>query len=255
MKVTAHPQKIRQLLSQLMVINSQKAFLYTVPIEVTPDGLSVNDGSSGIISIHALYKDNYFNSYEHGNDSIIAITKEFYNMLGWGFNDDEITVKTEQNEVVKNVTEKHIIAVGSYDKQDCVIPDVFQKKVDFPIKTDEKIGIVPEKINPNVQFKISVDKLKFPPADRYNFIFTKDGTCKVVIGKGNVFTHTFEPDEFTIKDDLSISIDGGYFADMISNLSGDIWISVQSDVGASAIIISVVNDDYLLTYNMVLLSP
>lgn len=234
MKIVVEPERFRKLLKQCLVHKTKSLLEVCVP-EFSEKGVMLKDITLDVLAVNAVYSPKYFIEYKAEKKEDVPLTNTLLDGLGYGFSDDEINVFTEKND---------IIIKGSTDKYKEALQDI--TKSDFSIEmVSSDIGILPKKIDTKVQVQIPVEELNLPSAERYAFLTEGKDLIGRVEDTGE-FTKKFKISKRKKFEEVSIAVEGEFYEAIISNLSGNVWITIAPDV----VVFSQKEKDYFLTYTL-----
>lgn len=240
MKVLIEPTRFKRLLETILIYK-QKPLLESAVGEFKEKGLIVKNSSLDVVAVQAMFTKKYFLEYEATEENF-PLTKTLLDPLNTGFKDEKINVFTEEGSIVikgKTETYKEPLTEGEVGE--------------IPFKmVNTEMGVIPEKLNPeNPQVKgelIQVllkgeDLQSIPTAEK--FAFSCDGEkLTVTITNVGEYTKTFNPTKKESMGKMQVSFDGAYFANVVNNLEGDVWMSITE----GAVVFSQKTKDLSLTY-------
>lgn len=232
MKLVIEPERLKKLLNQCL-IHKSKSLLEVSVAEFSEKGMRVRDVSLDVLSINAAYSPKYFIEYKVPKKEDVPLTDSLLEALGWGFGDDEVKVITDKND---------IIIQGKIDKYKETLQDLV--KSEFPIEMgNTDIGIMPKKIDAQVQVQLPAEELSLPSAERYS-LKTEDNKLVGRVEDTGEFTKKFKISKKKKFEEISVEVEGEFFEAIVSNLYGNVWITISPDV----VVFSQKEKDYLLTY-------
>jgi len=231
LKILIEPSRFRDFLSSLLIYKS-KPLIESVIANFMDKGVAVKDITLQTAAVCAVYTKKYFLEYE-GNGETVVLTNTLLDGLKRGFKDEKITIETTDTEIIIRGSEE------TYSEQ------LTEKEPEeFPIEvTNTPKGILPKDFKSIVQVLIPADALSLPSAEKY--VIRCDGKAIYVdvedIGK---YTKKLKIAKKETLGEVEVLVDGGFLQNMVSNLSGEIWLSLNNDV----IIFSKKSKDHMLTY-------
>ena len=231
MRILTEPARLDKLLKTVL-IHKQKSLLDTIIGEFTPKGVVFKDMKLEVAAIHAVYSPKYFLEYESVDSENVPLTASLMDMLGQGFKDEKVTLMT---------SEGHLVLKGSKETYNELLTEA--EKGEFVIKLQNTdFGFVPEK-EPTVRVLLNVEDLNLPTAEKYRF--DCDGKdLSVSIKDIGEYTKTFKPSKAPTLGELNVTFDGSFFQQMMSNMTGEVWVSMTE----GGVVFSQKTKDFCLTY-------
>ena len=220
MRFKIEPSKLKDMLNTGLIGNQ----LSNVTAVITPNGLSFQDISLGMLGVYAIYAKDFFppNGFENQNESV-TLTKYLLDVLNKGFkNDEQIELYTEDNK---------LYVIGARDKYEDIIPST--ESNEFPVKMkSETYGILPAKaeLDKSIVAKFAMDELQFIDADRYQFVSDgKNLSVRVEFTDTSAYTKTLKPLVVASMPALTATFSGELYKSIIKPLTGEVWIVLNSD--------------------------
>jgi len=231
MKILIEPERLKRLLNAVLIYKG-KPLLENVMGEFKTGGLQVKDCSLDVVAVEGMFAKKFFLEYE-ADDENVPLTKTLLEPLNTGFKDEKVEVFTDQN---------HIIIKGKTETYNEPLIDREVGTIPFTMVMSE-LGRVPEKLNAKVQVSLKAEDLNLPTAEKLTF--TCDGeSLKVSIKNIGEYIKTLKPTRKNVMEELKVSFDGAYFGAVVSNLDGEVWLSMNE----GAVVFSQKTKDYTLTY-------
>lgn len=231
MRIVIEPNRLDRLLSTVLIYKA-KPLLDSIVGMFSPKGVAFRDMKLEVAAVHAVYSPKYFIEYEVTEGEDVPLTDSLRNRLGWGFKDEKVTLMT---------SEGHLVLQGLKETYNEPLLDVEKGEFTLKLKNSE-FGFVTEK-EPAVRVLLPSEALNLPTAEKYRF--DCDGEkLKVTIKDVGEYTRTFKPSKAPLMNELNVSFDGTYFAQLASNISGEVWLSLSE--GGS--VFSQKTKDFALTY-------
>lgn len=188
------------------------------------------------IAVVVLANKDYFDEYKQTGKESIVIEQEFLDRLGNGFKGDI----TEFSSTTEKIT-----ATDGIDTVTGELQEPSDRKFPLPL-TPTKYGIIPDsnkykaKIKDDDEwteemtlkghniYKTTAKSLKLPKAESYK-LSLKDKILEVTIPFTTTnFTHKIEGESIVGKKEELI-IDGEYYRNVVSNLSGDVYLVYNTE--------------------------
>ena len=239
MKIIAEPTRIQQMLKQTLFYKS-KPLLESVTAVISPEkGMSLLDLSLGVAGFYARYPKEYFLQFECEQPEIVVLSKRILDILSNAFKEDkQLTISTLENKLyIRGIRET--FADDLEQGQKPTLP--------FKLVTNPS-GVVPEKFEPLLRVAINSDELNFPDAESYTLKTTEEGKMFVEITNIGKYTKELKlndnPNIPKIIKPTSLTLDADYFQRLITNLSGEVVLSLDK----MSTIIHQKTKDYHITY-------
>jgi len=233
LKIVIEPNRLNKLLSTVLIYKT-KPLLDAIVGEFTPKGVAFRDMRLEVAAVYVVYPSKYFIEYDVKQNEEIPLTNSLRERLGWGFKDEKITLMTNEGRLVLQSSKE------SYSE-----PLTEVEKSDFPIEMQNtEFGYVPTK-EPKIRALLPVDELALPSAEKYKFECTGEPkTLRVTIEDVGKYTKTIQLSKAPIMNEVEATFDGTYFQQIISNITGEVWVSMTE----GAMVFSQKTNDFTLTY-------
>lgn len=243
LRITLEPERLRSLLSTILMVKGGKGLISNIVGEVKPNGVVFKDASLNVIAVQAMYHSKYFLEYKAGEGEL-PLTKTLLEQLGKGFNKDE------KVEFFIDEKESRIWVKGKTETYNEPLTEGKLGDLPFTMANREGIGTLPEKLTEDnksaplsFQALFDTEALALPDAEKY--VFTANGKeLKVQIEGIGVYTKTIPIKKEKLNKDLTIAIDGSYYQTLVSNLKGEVWLSASE----AGIVFTQKAKDFSLSY-------
>lgn len=240
MKVDIDPRFFRQMLNNVLIYHGDVELDSNIGV-FTPTQVEFKDVSLEILSIYAIYNEDFFLDY-YATEERVPLSQSLLEQMRRGFSKGKIMkVYTENDKIHLDCETEHYeeTLIG-------VAP------VDFPIpfREDDMLGLVPTNLNAIVQLEVEAKELaNLPKAKEY--LFRCDGRkLEVVVEDVGRYTKKIVPNIERSMDELEVTFEASYFAKAANQFIGDgissneVWLSLNEDVA----VFSQRNPSHTLTY-------
>lgn len=191
-----------------------------------------------VIWLYGAYSKDFFLEYEAGEDEKIPFSKSLLEQMKYGFGDDkQMTVRTEGGKIhlegTKERYEEPLIEME---------PSSFAEEFDF--KIDKTLGLVPGKLQAEIQVLMKADVLTgLPKAGDY--LFRSDGkNLEVIIEDVGKYTRQITPSKVGVMNEAELKFEANYFAKVANQFDGEVWLTLREN----AAVFSQKSKDHMKTY-------
>ena len=245
MEIAIEPSKFQRLMGNVL-LQHQGVALDAHVAQFTNKGVSFKDISLEVLIINAVFAKGFFLNYS-ADDEEVPLSKSLLEQLKYGFgNDEKIRVFTHEGKI-------HI--EGKTDRYEEDLMDVEAVPPPTEFITDKILGIIPKKFPPNTQILIKPDSLSgLPKSEALHFVC--DGKkLDVIVEDVGKFTKEIVPVKIRttktekggnkkIIGELDMIFDAKLFGDVLSQFSGQVWLTF----GPDGVIFSQREKNHMLTY-------
>lgn len=245
MEITIEPSKFQGLMGNVL-LQHQGIALDANVAQFTSKGVSFKDISLEVLIINAVFAKGFFLNYS-ADDEEVPFSKSLLEQLKYGFgNDEKVRVFTHEGKI-------HI--EGKTDRYEEDLIDVEPVPPPTEFITDKILGIVPADFPANTQILIKPDALSgLPKSEALHFVC--DGKkLDVIVEDVGKFTREIVPVKVKttktekggnkkIIGELDMIFDAKLFGDVLSQFSGQVWLTFGKD----GIVFSQREKNHMLTY-------
>jgi len=245
MEIAIEPSKFQRLMGNVL-LQHQGVALDTNIAQFTSKGVSFKDISLEVLIINAVFAKGFFLNYS-ANDEEVPFSKSLLEQLKYGFgNDEKVKVFTHEGKI-------HI--EGKTDRYEEDLMDVEPVPPPMEFVTDKILGIIAKNFVANTQILIKPDALSgLPKSEALHFVC--DGKkLDVIVEDVGKFTREIIPVKIgttrtdkggnkKIIGELDMIFDAKLFGDVLSQFSGQVWLTFGKD----GITFSQREKNHMLTY-------
>ncbi len=235
MKMKIEPNRFKRMLENVLLYHGGTELDANVGV-FTDKGVSFKDISLEVVTVIAMYGKKYFMEYEIAEDGV-AFSKSLLAQMRDSFKTDEsITVFTEGEKI-------HL--AGKKERYEESLTIIEQVELPWEVVNDATLGVVPKKLNPEIQVLIDPGVLRNLPKTG-DYLFRSDGEKLELIIEDEVGKYT---KEITLSkkeklEEFEVRFESSYFNKVLSQFTGEVWLSMNE----VAAVFSQKTKDFMLTY-------
>ena len=235
MKFVVEPERFKKFLSMVLMCKGNKPLLESTVVEFNEKGALAQDCSLDVVAVYGAFSQKYFLEYSAKDTEKVPLTKTLLEPLGNGFKDEKIEVTADEN---------NIVIKGKTETYNEPLIDAEPSQLPFTM-TNTEVGVVPEKLpeRAKVQVLLDASELDLPSAEKITFVSDED-KLNVIIKNVGEYTKTFKVKRKLKLEPHKIAFDGSYFATLVGNLDGEVWLTLTD----AALALCKKTKDYALTY-------
>lgn len=227
MKFEIEPDRLKRYLAGTMICKGGKPS-YDPGIIVFDGAKATTFGMYGVAyGTYQEHKKEFFLNYKCEEREVIPISEDINKKLGWGFNDDKITVETIGDEIT---------FTGKKDKFKTTLENAEPNEKHWDFKETD-IGFVPvfnyqhnpewdkKTVDIRSVFEVEKEELKLPPSNEYELIFDSEGLT-VRIPDGGDFNRKITG-KVIQENPITVKVDAVFFSTIVENLNGKIKLALS----------------------------